>query len=68
MRRTSNKNTGKDARPEQPLAPGLDLTRKEAKHSAPRGTSRRPWKVMKRRTPPMTPWASTCGRWVPSRF
>jgi RNA polymerase primary sigma factor len=35
MRRTSNKNTGKDARPEQPLAPGLDLTRKEAKHSAP---------------------------------
>jgi RNA polymerase primary sigma factor len=35
MRRTSNKNTGKDARPEQPLAPGLDLTREEAKHPAP---------------------------------
>jgi len=35
MRRTSNKGTGKDARTEQPLAPGLDLTPEAAKRPAP---------------------------------
>jgi RNA polymerase primary sigma factor len=35
MRRTSNKGTGKDARPEKPLARGLDLTPEEDKRPAP---------------------------------